>query len=134
MKEDYFGKTFSGVLVSVLDSFSIRDRILTMTTDNASNNNTFIRILNKEFRKLVTEIFDTDSILYIPYLTYVIQLAAKIIIGRLKIELKNDLMKINWEEDKVAEKIKKATEITKISVKICYDQYNDLIILIKISY
>jgi hypothetical protein len=92
-----------------------------VTTDNASNNNTFIGTLNKEFRKSITEIFDTDSILHIPYLAYIIQLAAKIIMGRFKIESKNDLMEINWEGDKVAEEIKKATGIIRILAKICHD-------------
>jgi hypothetical protein len=95
MKEDYSGKIFSGVLISILDSFSIRNRILIMTTDNASNNNIFIGILNKEFRKSVTEIFNTDSILHILYLAHIIQLAAKTMMGRFKIEPKNNSMKIN---------------------------------------
>jgi hypothetical protein len=81
MKKDYSGKTFFGVLVSILDSFSIRDRILAVTIDNASNNNTLMGTLNKELRKSVTEVFGTDSILHIPYLTHVIQLAVKVMIG-----------------------------------------------------
>jgi hypothetical protein len=102
--------------------------------DNASNNNTFIRILNKEFRKSITEIFDIDLILYILYLVYIIQLAVKIMMGRFKIELKNNLIEVNWEGDKAAEEIKKATEIVRILIKVYHDQCNDLIILIKISY
>jgi hypothetical protein len=80
------------------------------------------------------EVFGTDSILYIPYLVYIIQLTAKVIIKRLKIESKNNSMKINWEENKVAEEIKKATGIARILAKIYHDYCNDLMILIKISY
>jgi hypothetical protein len=72
MKGDHFDKIFSGVLISVLDNFSIRNRILVVTINNVFNNNIFMRILNKEFRKSVTEIFNTNSILYIPYLIHVI--------------------------------------------------------------
>jgi hypothetical protein len=133
IKGDHSGKTFFGILISILDNFSIRDRILVVTINNVSNNNTFIRILNKKFRKLVTEIFNTDSIFHILYLAYIIQLAVKIIMGRFKIEPKNNSIKINWEEDKAAEEIKKAIKIVKILAKIYHDQYNDLIILIKIS-
>jgi hypothetical protein len=50
-------------------------------------------------------------------------------IERFKIELKNNLKEINWEEHKAAEKIKKTTEIARILIKIYHDQYNDLIIL-----
>jgi hypothetical protein len=121
IKRNYSGKTFSGVLASILDNFSIRDRILAMIINNVSNNNTFMRTLNKKFRKSVTKIFNTDSILHIPCLTYVIQLAAKAIMRRFKIEPKNNSIKINWEGDKAAEEIKKATEITKILAKIYHD-------------
>jgi hypothetical protein len=134
MKEDYFDKIFSGVLISMLDNFSIRDRILAVTTDNASNNNMFMGILNKEFRKSVTEIFGIDSIFYILCLVYVIQLTVKVMMGWFKIESKNDLMEVNWEGDKVAEEIKKAIRIVRILAKIYHDQCNDLIMLIKISY
>jgi hypothetical protein len=54
--------------------------------------------------------------------------------GRLKIEPKNDLIKINWEGDKAAEEIKKATGIARTLTKVYHDQYNDLVILTKISY
>jgi hypothetical protein len=40
---------------------------------------------------------------------------------RFKIELKNNLMKINWEGNKIVEEIKKATEIAKILAKVCHD-------------
>jgi hypothetical protein len=121
IKGDYFGKIFSGVLVSILDNFSIRNRILAVTIDNAFNNNTLIGILNKEFRKSVTEIFNIDLIFHIFCLAYVIQLAVKIMMGRFKIESKNNSMKVNWEKDKAAEEIKKATEIAKILAKIYHD-------------
>jgi hypothetical protein len=121
IKGNHSDKTFSGVLISMLDSFSIRNRILAVMTNNASNNNTLIGILNQKFRKSITEIFSTDSIFYILYLAYVIQLTAKIMIERFKIEPKNNLKKINWEEDKVAEEIKKPTEIIRILAKIYHD-------------
>jgi hypothetical protein len=114
MKENHFDKTFSGVLTSILISFSIRDRILAITTDNASNNNTLIRILNKKFRKSITENFNTDSILHILYLTYIIQLAVKTIIRRFKIESKNNSIKHNWKKYKIAEKIKKSKKRQKL--------------------
>jgi hypothetical protein len=43
-------------------------------------------------------------------------------------------MEINWKENKAAEEIKKTTRIIRILAKIYHDQYNDLIILTKISY
>jgi hypothetical protein len=52
-------------------------------------------------------------------------------IGRLKIEAKNDSKKVNWEGDKVIEEIRKAKRIAKTLAKIRYDQYNNFRILIK---
>jgi hypothetical protein len=134
MKGNYSDKTFFGVLISILDNFSIRDRILAVTTDNVFNNNTLIGTLNKELRKSVTEIFDINLILHILYLAYVIQLIVKTMMERFKIESKNNSIKVNWEGNKVAEEIKKTTEISRILAKVYHDQYNDLIILTKISY
>jgi hypothetical protein len=121
VKGNYSDKTFSGVLASILDNFSIRNRILAVTIDNASNNNIFVGIFNKKFRKSVTEIFNINLIFHVFCLIHIIQLAVKIMMGRLKIELKNNSMEVNWEGDKAAEEIKKATGITRILVKICHD-------------
>jgi hypothetical protein len=134
IKEYHIVKILSGILITVLNNFNIRDRILAVTIDNVSNNNTLIRILNKKLRKSVTEIFNINLIFHILYLAHIIQLAVKIMIGRLKIEPKNNLMEVNWEKNKAAEEIKKATEIISILIKIYHDQYNDLIILTKFFY
>jgi hypothetical protein len=134
IKGNYFDKIFFGVLISMLDNFNIRNRILAVTIDNVFNNNTFVGTFNQEFRKSITEIFHIDSIFHIPCLAYVIQLAVKIMMGRLKIEAKNDSKKINWEGDKGTEEIKKAIGIARILAKIYHDQCNDLVMLTKISY
>jgi hypothetical protein len=95
MKKEYIGKTFSNILV----------RILIVTINNAFNNNTLMENFNRKFRKLVTEIIDKNSIISIFCLIYVIQLAVKIMMGRLNIEIKNNSKKVNWESDKVIEEI-----------------------------
>jgi uncharacterized membrane protein len=133
VKENHSSNIFFGVLVSVLDNFSIRNRILVVTIDNVSNNNKFIKFFNQKFRSSITEIFGINLILYIFCLIYVIQLVVKIMMGRLNIEIKNDSKEVNWERNKIAEEIKKAIGIARTLAKICHDQYNDLIILIKIS-
>jgi hypothetical protein len=68
---------------------------IAVTINNAFNNNTLIENLNQEFRKSVTEVFGGNPVVYVPYLVYVIQLAAKIMMGRFKIEIKNDSKKVN---------------------------------------
>jgi hypothetical protein len=105
MKKEYTGKTFSNILARILDNFNIRNRILAITTNNASNNNTFVKNLNQKFRKSVIEIFNRNSVIYIFYLIYVIQLTVKIIMGRFNIEIKDNLKKVNWKSDKAVEEI-----------------------------
>jgi hypothetical protein len=126
VKEEYFGKTLFNILARILNNFNIRNRILAVTINNAFNNNTFMENLNQKFRKSITEIFGGNSVVHIPYLTHIIQLTAKIIMGRLKIEIKNNSKKVNWEGDKAVKEIKKAKEIAKTLAKIYHDQYNDL--------
>jgi hypothetical protein len=88
VKEEYFGKTLSNILARILDNFNIRNRILAITTDNAFNNNKLIENLNQKLRKSITEVFDGNPVVYIFYLAHIIQLAAKAMMGRLKIEVK----------------------------------------------
>jgi hypothetical protein len=95
MKGEYSGKTFSNILMPILDDFDIRNLILAITINNASNNNILVKNLNHEFRKSVTEIFSENSVIHISYLAYIIQLTAKIMMERFKIEAKNYSKKVN---------------------------------------
>jgi hypothetical protein len=62
MKNSHAGKTLSNILVSILQYYNIRDRVLLITIDNASNNNTLLNALNQKLKKSVNEIFSTDII------------------------------------------------------------------------
>jgi hypothetical protein len=105
VKGEYIGKTFSNILTRILDNFNIQNRILAVTINNVFNNNTLVENFNQKFRKSITEVFDGNSVIYIFYLAHVIQLAVKIMMGRLNIEIKDNLKKVNWEGDKIVEKI-----------------------------
>jgi len=71
MKDSHAGKTFLNILVFILQYYNIRDRVLSITTDNAFNNDTLLNVLNQKLKKSVNEIFSID-IIRIPYLAHVI--------------------------------------------------------------
>jgi hypothetical protein len=126
VKGSHAGKALSDILVSVLQCYNIRDRVLSITTDNASNNNTLLNALNQELKKSVDEIFSTD-IIRIPCLAHVIQLCVKALMEALKIDPKDESKEAGPANDKPTEDIDKARGIGKALAKVCHDQYNNRI-------
>jgi hypothetical protein len=124
VKSNYAGKALLDILVSVLQYYNIRDRVLLITINNASNNNTLLNTLNQELKKSVDEIFSTD-IIRIPCLAHVIQLCVKVLMKTLKIDPKDESKKAGPVNDKPTKNIDKAREIRKTLAKVCHDQYNN---------
>ena len=71
MNEEYSDRTLSHIVINILESFNIRDRVLALITDNAFNNLTLLNSLNKLLTKSINNIFIKDIIRF-PYLTHVI--------------------------------------------------------------
>ena len=94
--------------------------MLSITIDNASNNNTLLNALNQELKRCVDKIFSTD-IIRIPCLVYVIQLCVKALIEILKINPKNEIKETESANDKPTKNIDKAREIRKALAKIYHD-------------
>jgi hypothetical protein len=94
--------------------------MLSITIDNASNNNTLLNALNQKLKKSVNEIFSTD-IIRIPYLAHVIQLCVKVLIKILKIDPKDENKETEPANDKFTKNIDKARKIRKALTKIYHD-------------
>ncbi len=71
VNEEYSGRTLSRIVINILESFNIRDRVLVFIIDNASNNLTLLNSLNKLLAKSINDIFVKD-IIRLPYFTHVI--------------------------------------------------------------
>ena len=71
MNEEYSGRALSRIVINILESFNIRDRILTLIIDNASNNLTLLDSLNKSLTKSINDIF-VKNIIRLSYLTHII--------------------------------------------------------------
>ena len=69
LEDIYSGPNLSKVVIQVLESHGIISRVLTITTDNASNNHTIIIAIQEVGKSLgISE----DYLFQVPYITYII--------------------------------------------------------------
>ncbi|KAJ5742120.1 hypothetical protein N7533_011529 [Penicillium manginii] len=93
------GVNLGRVVLQILEKHQIADRILAVTTDNASNNKTLIAAVNDSTKTLQQE---TDStIVQVPCLAHVIQLSLTDLLGKIKAAPKNNNTETEWSEDRV---------------------------------
>lgn len=96
--------THSGVnlgenVLQILQKHQITDRVLAVTSDNASNNKTLVTAVNDSIRELQLK---TDStIIQVPCLAHVIQLSLVELLGKIKASPKNDNAESEWSDDRV---------------------------------
>ena len=69
----YTGTNLGSILFKTLEEHQISDRIMAITTDNASNNQTMIISIQDSYPGI--------SFIRIPYIAYVIQLSLKQLLG-----------------------------------------------------
>jgi hypothetical protein len=82
------GSELSVVLLDLLKKHQIEDQVLTMTTDNASNNMTLHDSIKKALDSLVLP--DGTPIVRIPCMAHVIQLSLNKLLGKMEAVPKND--------------------------------------------
>lgn len=74
-------------VIKILQQHSNMDRVLSVTTDNASNNNTMITAVQEVGQSLA---LDEDQLFRIPCIIHVIQLSLKELLGKLNANSVND--------------------------------------------
>lgn len=82
------GVNLSTTLMELLQKYDIVNRVLAITTDNASNNNTLIENIQETIKSL--RLPSQALIVRIPCLAHVIQLSLRDLLGRIKANPKND--------------------------------------------
>jgi hypothetical protein len=92
------GLNLSEVLMRLLQQHDITDRVLAITTDNASNNNTLINYINEAIQSL--ELSDSSTVIRVPYIAHVIQLSLKDLLSQLKANPKNEVAETEWSESR----------------------------------
>jgi hypothetical protein len=89
------GVNLSGVLMELLQQHEITDRVLAITTDNASNNNTLVSSIQESVQSLDLE--EETTIIRVPCIAHVIQLSLKQLLGQMKANPKNETTEM-WSE------------------------------------
>lgn len=89
------GVNLSAMLMELLQQHQIVDRVLAITTDNASNNNTLMSNINESVESLNLD--DSTTILRAPCIAHVIQLSLKQLLGQMEANPKNETTEI-WSE------------------------------------
>jgi hypothetical protein len=91
------GVNLSSVLLNLLQKHGIEDQVLTVTTDNASNNSTLVESIQDSLQSL--KLPNQTPIIRIPCMAHVIQLSLKELLGRMETNPRNEREEIEWTEE-----------------------------------
>jgi hypothetical protein len=93
------GVNLSEVVFDLLQEHQITDRVLSVTTDNASNNKTLIESVHEAIEGLQSS--SDVAVIRVPCIAHVIQLSLKSLLGKMKAIPKNDRFEQVWSDDRV---------------------------------
>lgn len=82
------GANLSSILLGLLHQHRITNRVLSVTADNATNNNTLMSIMRESIQALRQE--NQVPIIRVPCLAHVIQLSLKQLLGGMKANPRNE--------------------------------------------
>lgn len=91
------GENLSKTVTQILADHSISDRVLSVTTDNATNNNTLMLSIQDH---LQSQHQSDISIFRVPCIAHVIQLSLNELLGKLKAVPLNKEIELEWSEEK----------------------------------
>jgi hypothetical protein len=100
------GSNLSSVIFQVLQEHEITNRILSITTDNASNNNTMMVRLQESIQS--QNLSSNATIIQIPCITHVIQLSLNQLLGKMKANPVNDSIEREWSDQSMQSLQKKS--------------------------
>ena len=90
------GINLSAVVMDIFKRHEITDRVLAITTDNASNNNTLMANIQESIQSL--DLGEGTIAVRVPCLAHVIQLSLKQLLGQMKANPKNDVAEKDWSD------------------------------------
>jgi hypothetical protein len=115
------GLNLCNIVRELLIKYEITDRVLAITTDNASNNTTMTR----ELQQALTLASFNAKEAHIPCLAHIIQLSLKELLGRIRVEARNDEILLVWNERDIDE-LDGQQGISKTIGKVSRPFYGDL--------
>lgn len=117
---NHTGVSLGQIVIARLDFFEITSRVIALTTDNASNNNTLTETLNKALswlqRRLAIQRY--DSMTRIPCLAHVIQLAVNELTGKIHITAKESRVSNDWNEEEDLREVDEAGTIEGVAHRV----------------
>lgn len=92
------GAHLSSVLLSLLHQYEITDRVLAITTDNASNNNTMMSSTQEAIQSIG---LDNTLMVRLPCLAHVIQLSLNDLLKEMKANPGNEVIETVWSDSRL---------------------------------
>jgi hypothetical protein len=96
LHRSHTGVNLSSVLLNLLQEHGIADRVLAITTDNASNNTTMMSKIQESIQCF--ELENNTAIIQVPCIAHVIQLSLNQLLGHMKANPKNETISVIWSE------------------------------------
>jgi hypothetical protein len=91
------GENLSKTVIQLLADHEISDRVLSVTTDNATNNNTLMMNIQDTLQSQ----YRSDIMVFrVPCIAHVIQLSLNELLGKLKATPPNKEIELEWSDDK----------------------------------
>ncbi|KAJ5117352.1 hypothetical protein N7448_010984 [Penicillium atrosanguineum] len=91
------GSNLSTTVIEILQKHSIADRVLSVTTNNATNNNTMMSSIQDEIR---TQGIGNANVFRVPCLAHVIQLSLNQLLGKMKAAPVNNEAEVDWSDER----------------------------------
>jgi hypothetical protein len=89
------GVNLGSLLFELLQQHQIAHRVLAITTDNASNNNTLMSSIQESVQSLGV---GNAAIIRIPCIAHIIQLSLNDLLGLMKANPKNETIQTDWSD------------------------------------
>jgi hypothetical protein len=89
------GSNLSSVVINIFREHQITDQVLSITTDNTTNNNTMINSIQEEIK---VEGIGGTEVFPVPCLAHVIQLSLNQLLGKMKAVPINNKIEIKWSD------------------------------------
>jgi hypothetical protein len=90
------GSNLGSTLFEILQKHGITNRVLSITTDNASNNNTMMASIQELVQS--QDISSDTTIIRIPCIAHVIQLSLNQLLGKMKAAPENNTAQTEWSD------------------------------------
>jgi hypothetical protein len=91
--DSHTGTHLSETVIQILREHSIADRVLSITTDNATNNNTMMQAVQETVQ---SQVLCNTSIFWVPCISHVIQLSLKELLGKIRANPLNREAESEW--------------------------------------